>query len=222
MKLLVAVFFLIFSTSVLAATLNEVLQSGQGKLTPQQISVVKNDLETMSQIKGQHSSKLNDKVFGTNGVLDGNKYLEYFLSRVSSLAYSTTGSGGSTLAAFDDGIMYVTDNYFASTPLIRVSLLLHEAGHATTTVHAACPIPFLDKNGNDIRSEITGAKFEGRLVCADNFNDSYVVQLIFLKNIVNNCDNCEASYKADARHDAESVFNRVIDYYTREQLKSDE
>ena len=100
----------------------------------------------------------------------------------------------------------MTDSFTSMSLIDKAGFIIHEARHADANYHVKCPTPFLDQEGNEIRSLITNESFAGKLACDDLATGAYGAQAIWLKNLANHCINCSDQEKSEAL----SIFNQII------------
>lgn len=112
--------------------------------------------------------------------------------------------------------IWLTDQFVqGSHPQIaRVMVLFHEARHSEKTrdhwAHVKCPVPFLDENGQDMVSLLSGTKLAGLDACDDTIFGSYGVSAIMLENISRYCTNCSEKIKMDADLYAKDQMRRIL------------
>jgi hypothetical protein len=191
------------------------------------VEQMKQDLNFMTTLKGDKASALHTQIFGA---IDGATYKTFFESRVTEIGHSACGGGNAVACVmpfFDPSKMWITDNYikFSHPQVSRMMVVYHEARHTETDhgnwSHATCPTPFLDANGQEMKSIWTGAKLAGEPACDVTPLGSYGSSMILLKNISKFCTNCTDKVKMDAGMYADDQYGRVIDKKAREDIKRD-
>jgi hypothetical protein len=217
-----ALLLILVGLTVNAATLEEFIASAKKTIGPRYAAGVEADLKAISKIKGTQASKLNDEVFRSTNGISGEGYLKFFLDRVKQIKMDPNPLA-KYVASFSNSTMYIGKTYLEAPAMARLTTLIHESAHDRDfRGHAKCPIPFLDENGKDRVSEISGVKLEGKSACAERFADAYVTEFIFLKNTVSYCLNCSAKMKTDAKFYADKVLIRVLDEKLKDQLATDQ
>jgi hypothetical protein len=123
--------------------------------------------------------------------------------------------------------IFFTQNYvkFQHPQISRLMVVYHEARHTerenNNWGHARCPVPFLDENGEPMRSIWTGAELAGEPACDVTPFGSYGSSMIMLKNISKYCTTCNEKVKMDAGIYADDQFGRVIDSGARKAIIED-
>jgi hypothetical protein len=205
----VCCFAILLGAFAKADPLSDFLMSAGKNLGPKPAQMFALDILFLKSMKGKRASLLSDRIFGTKGELDGEIFLQFFLNRISSVKLADCGFGGLALACVDYGVpvMKVTPAFYTYSQMSRVALLLHESVHAEPSgnPHAPCPAPMLN----------------GMQACANNVEDPYFVQLVFLKNVMENCDSCSINIKAEARYNFDQFKGRVINPDLLLQLTQD-
>ncbi|RYZ69829.1 MAG: hypothetical protein EOP09_06995 [Proteobacteria bacterium] len=172
------------------------------------------------------ASPLHREVFGE---FDGENYLRWFETRIKRIGIDSCGGGSATACAiyFMPTWMYLTP-YFVRSPLSRVAqlaVLLHEARHSEHDhngwVHVECPIPFLDDQGQEIKSYFSGDKLAGLKACDDSEYGSYAAEYLFMSHVADYCSNCTATERNEARTIADQGIYRITDLRAREALRRD-
>ena len=195
---------------------------------PQEIQKqISDDLEFIKTIQGSSASALHSEIFGP---VNGKDYYRFFDTRVRLIGKHTCGGGNAVACVIPflgSDKMWITDNYikFSHPQVSRMMVVFHEARHTERNhgnyPHADCPVPFLDADGNEMRSIWTGAPLAGEPACDVTPYGSYGSSLIMLKNIQKFCSNCTAKVKMDAGLYADNQFTRIIDSGARRQMERD-
>lgn len=194
-------------------------------LDPGLVKELKSDLSLVSTLQISKPTPLHQEVFGTSS----KPYLHWFLDRVTSVGKSLCGADQAVacfLSAWENKI-WLTPNYtrFSHPEIARLSVLYHEARHTEREegfwVHSACPTPFRDESGADIKSIWTGALLQGEPACDVMAKGSYGLQVILLRNLALSCVNCSEKVKADAELYAFDQLKRIIDAQTKKEMKRD-
>jgi hypothetical protein len=186
-----------------------------------------NDLEFIKTVQGTKISPLHRQVFGE---MTGANYYSYFDSRVKSVAFDASMSGGAVayVSPFIDSTqMVLTKNFtqFDHPQIARLMVVFHEARHTERQsgfwMHAVCPVPFKDANGNDIKSIWTGMPLAGEDGCDDHAVGAYGSTVVMLKNIETQCESCTEKVKMDAALYGNDQMNRVTNRSARDQIEKD-
>jgi hypothetical protein len=194
------------------------------KATQDQMTV---DLAFVGSLTGAKVSALHQSVYGP---MAANGYTTWFNARVKKVGYDASESGGAVayVAPFLDSTkMVLTKNFtqFNHPQIARMMVVFHEARHTEDAngnwPHATCPQPFLDDNGNEIKSIWTGLPLAGLDGCDDAAIGAYGSSLIMMKNVSLNCDNCTDKVKMDAGIYADDQFKRIIDHSAHDQINKD-
>lgn len=187
----------------------------------------KNDIEFMSHIEGANASPLHKEIFGE---LSGKVYKTWWESRIKSVGVASNLNPKMVAAvntAVDSTKMLLTPNYInLDAPQIgRLQTIIHEARHTESEnffwMHALCPTPFLDKDGQDMRSILTGATLAGEPACDTTSKGAYGSSVIILKNISLYCSNCSAKVKMDAALYADEQLKRITDKVALQEIQTD-
>ena len=188
------------------------------EITPDLKAQMTNDLGFMAQIRG--SDNLTPAHVAIYGKMDGESYKNFFESRVFSIGKNSCGSDGKAVACvipfFDPNKMWITDNYinFSHPQIARLMIIYHEARHTESDKgnwhHATCPTPFLDAQGNEIKSIWTGFSLAGEPACDSTIYGSYGSSTILLHNISVACTNCSDKVKMDAKIYSDDQAKRLI------------
>lgn len=184
------------------------------------------DLDFMKSITSEQTSTLHQQIFGN---VDGAVYTKFFEDRVNKIGMSGCGSANAVACVmpwFANKIWF-TQNYvkFQHPQISRLMVVYHEARHTEyesgNWAHATCPTPFLDENGEELRSIWTGASLAGQPACDVTPEGSYGSSMIMLKNISKYCTSCNEKVKMDAGIYADDQFDRVIDTAARKAIIDD-
>jgi hypothetical protein len=185
------------------------------------------DLGFVASIQGSGASSLHQQIFGQ---VDGPTYKNFFESRVAAVGLNDCGNGGAVacvIPMIDSSKIWLTQNYikFSHPQIARLMVVFHESRHTEDAnanwPHATCPTPFLDKNGQDMKSIWTGLGLAGEPACDVTPFGSYGSSMIMLKNVQKFCSNCTDKVKMDAGIYADDQFGRVIDAKAIAQINSD-
>ncbi len=186
-----------------------------------------NDLAFMAGIQGNGATPLHSEIFGK---VDGAGYKNWFESRVTGIGMNSCGGGKAVACVIpfmDPSKMWLTQNFvkFSHPQVSRMMVVYHEARHTESQNgnwgHATCPTPFLDKDGNEMKSIWTGATLAGEPACDETPMGSYGSSTILLKNISKFCTNCTDKVKMDAGLYADDQFGRIIDEGAKQQMIND-
>jgi hypothetical protein len=185
-----------------------------------------NDLNFIASIQSTTQSDLHKQIFGA---VDGGEYARFFDTRIREIGMDDCGSGNAVacVITFYANKMWLTQNYikFSHPQIARLMVLFHEARHTERQnrnwPHANCPRPFVDEQGNPMKSIWTGAPLAGQAACDSTPMGSYGSSMILLKNVSKFCTNCTDKVKMDAGIYADDQFGRVTNASAREQIKND-
>jgi len=185
------------------------------------------DMSFMETVNGAEASALHKKIFGpVNGV----NYVKFFESRVKSIGINGCGSGNAVACVqpyADPSKMWLTQNYikFSHPQIARLMVVFHESRHTETQNgnwhHATCPTPFVDAQGNEIKSIWTGSSLAGEPACDSTPFGSYGSSMILLKNIQKFCTTCTGKVRMDAGIYADDQFKRIISPKAIAAIKAD-
>lgn len=173
------------------------------------------DLKFMSTIEGKKQTPMHEKVFGK---LSGDAYKKFFETRIFEVGVDACGGGAAVACVmpfFNENKMWLTKNFinFSHPQIARLMVVYHEArhseGHQGNWMHAKCPTPFRDENGQDMKSIWTGAPLAGEAACDVTPYGSYGSSTIMLKNISKHCTNCSDKVKMDADMYAQDQLGRI-------------
>jgi hypothetical protein len=185
------------------------------------------DLKFAGTIQGGAGTPLHQQIFGA---VDGATYTSFFDSRVTAVGMNDCGDANAVACVipFEDASkMWLTQNYikFSHPQIARLMVVFHESRHTETQndnwPHATCPTPFLDANGNDMKSIWTGASLAGEPACDVTPFGSYGSSTIMLKNIQKSCTNCTDKVKMDAGLYADDQLGRITDPGALKQMQDD-
>ncbi|MEK6706219.1 MAG: hypothetical protein AABZ06_10555 [Bdellovibrionota bacterium] len=185
------------------------------------------DLDFVSYIFGNEASALHKQIFGD---FSGKVYSDFFTSRVLRVGMNSCGNGKAVACVipfFDSSKMWLTQNYikFSHPQIARLMIVFHESRHTESMngfyTHATCPDPFLDADGNEIKSIWTGSSLSGEPACDNTPFGSYGSSLIMLKNIQKFCQNCTEKVKLDAGFYGDDQFKRIINPGAVDSIKKD-
>lgn len=185
------------------------------------------DLAFIYGLKGAGATPLHQRIFGA---MDGAAYQKFFETRVTGIGMDGCGNGNAVACVIpfqDPSKMWLTQNFikFSHPQVSRMMVVFHEARHTESRngnwPHATCPTPFLDENGNDMKSIWTGALLQGEPACDETPLGSYGSSTIMLKNIQKFCANCTAKVKMDAGLYADDQMGRIVDAGAKKQMKDD-
>jgi hypothetical protein len=188
---------------------------------------MKDDLVFMNGIQGASVSPLHKQIYGD---VSGKDYEKFFSSRVTAIGLNSCGGGNAVACVipfFDSSKMWITENYikFSHPQVARLMVVYHEARHTEDDNwnwgHATCPKPFLDENGQEMKSIWTGAPLAGEAACDVTPMGSYGSSTIMLKNIAKNCANCSEKVKMDAAMYADNQLGRITDAKAKSDIVKD-
>lgn len=185
------------------------------------------DMQFAYGIRGSNQTPMHQAIFGP---LQGKSYQHYFESRINEMGMNDCGSS-IALACVINYVshtkLWLSENFLTfSIPLVeRVGTYLHEARHTESQYqywsHAACPIPFLDEDGKDIRGDLSGQKLEGHFACDNSEWGAYGVEAVFAKNLAKYCTNCSDKVKMDADIYFAVMAKRVVNEDSKALLQAD-
>jgi hypothetical protein len=185
------------------------------------------DLDFIKGIAGSGASALHQQIFGS---VDGPTYIKFFNDRVTAIGMNDCGSDKAVACVIpfeDPSKMWLTQNFikFSHPQISRMMVVFHESRHTESQnsnwPHATCPTPFLDANGNDMKSIWTGASLAGEPACDVTPFGSYGSSTIMLKNIQKFCTNCSDKVKMDAGLYADDQMGRITDAGAKQQMQDD-
>lgn len=185
-------------------------------------------MEFIRGLQGDTASGLHSQIFGPK--VDGPNYVKWFEDRVKAVGMNDCGNANAVACVipfFDSTKIWFTQNYvkFSHPQVAKMMVVFHEARHTEDDhgnwSHATCPTPFLDQNGNEMKSIWTGAPLAGEAACDITPFGSYGSSMIMLKNIQKFCKNCTDKVKMDAGIYADDQFKRLVDANAIDQVKKD-
>lgn len=185
------------------------------------------DLKFIGTILGGAGTPLHRQIFGS---VDGAAYTRFFDTRVASVGMNDCGNANAVACVIpfqDPSKMWLTQNYvkFSHPQIARLMVVFHESRHTETRhdnwPHATCPTPFLDSNGDPMKSIWTGAPLAGEPACDVTPFGSYGSSTIMLKNIQKFCTNCTGKVKMDAGLYADDQLGRITDPGALQQMQDD-
>jgi hypothetical protein len=188
---------------------------------------MRDDMAFIQGLQGSGASALHQQIFGS---VAGADYVKFFNSRVSAIGMDDCGSAKAVACVIpfrDPSRMWLTQNFikFSHPQVSRMMVVFHEARHTETRnhnwPHATCPTPFLDADGNDMKSIWTGATLAGEPACDKTPLGSYGSSTIMLKNIQKFCTNCTDKVKMDAGLYADDQMGRITNPKARQQMQDD-
>ncbi len=188
---------------------------------------IKQDLKFIGTIQSNTQSDLHKQIFGP---VAGVTYTSFFNDRVTGIGLNGCGNGNAVACVIpfaDSSKMWLTNNYikFNHPQIARMMVVFHESRHTESDngnwPHATCPDPFLDKDGNSIKSIWTGSTLANEPACDETPFGSYGSSMIMLKNISKYCTNCTDKVKMDAGIYADDQFKRIIDRNAIQEIKND-
>jgi hypothetical protein len=220
MKIYLFSIILLFSQSSFAYTFDpNVPKTIQNQMTQ--------DLGFINTIQSQTQSDLHKQIFGD---VKGDSYTRFFNTRVTSVGIDGCGNKNAVACVIpylDSSKMWLTQNYirFSHPQIARMMVVFHEARHTEVQndnwPHATCPSPFLDANGNPLKSIWTGAPLEKESACDETPYGSYGSSIIMLKNISKFCTNCSEKVKMDAGIYADDQLQRIISTEAHQDILDD-
>lgn len=220
-NLAITAFALAFSNSGFAYTFD----SNVPAAVQQQVQT---DMAFINGIQGTTASGLHAQIFGPT--VDGPTYTNFFNTRVTQVGMNSCGDANAVACVipfFNSSKIWFTQNYikYDHPQIAKMMVVFHESRHTENAndnwAHATCPTPFLDANGQDMKSIWTGAPLAGEPACDVTPFGSYGSSMIMLKNIQKFCTNCTDKVKADAGIFADDQFHRVIDPDAISQIQKD-
>jgi len=187
---------------------------------------VQDDLGMVAGLRGGAGSRLHREIFGD---VSGATYAKWFNRRVNQAGRSLCWEDNAVacvLTAWENKIWF-SPNYtsFSHPQIARLMVIFHEARHTEAAEgfwpHRKCPTPFLDEQGNEVRSIWTGSSLAGEMACDDEAKGAYGIAVIFLKNIAKNCTSCTEKVKMDAELYGTDQLNRITNSVYRRELSED-
>lgn len=185
------------------------------------------DLEFIKTIQSSTQSDLHKQIFGA---VNGADYYRFFDSRVTLIGMNECGGGNAVacvIPLFGSSKMWLTQNFvkFSHPQISRMMVVFHEARHTeranSNWPHANCPTPFLDENGQPIKSIWTGSDLAGQAACDSTPFGSYGSSMIMLKNVSKFCTSCTDKVKMDAGIYADDQFKRVTHAGAKQKIIDD-
>jgi hypothetical protein len=185
------------------------------------------DMAFIGTIKGGKGSALHRKIFGS---VDGATYVNFFETRVTGIGMNDCGDAKAVACVIpfeDPSKMWLTQNFvkFSHPQIARMMVVFHESRHTESRngnwSHATCPTPFLDANGNEVKSIWTGSTLAGEPACDVTPLGSYGSSTIMLKNVQKFCTNCTQKVKDDAGIYADDQLGRITDPDAKRQMVED-
>jgi hypothetical protein len=185
------------------------------------------DLALVETIESERASDLHIKIFGS---VSGTTYISYFNSRVEKIGKDRCKDKNAVACVIpkvDSTKIWLTENYVKlnQPQMGRIMTLFHEARHTENEYanwpHSTCPDPFLNSQGNPIKSIFTGALLAGERACDETPYGSYGTAVVMLKNIYKFCTNCTAKVKMDAGIYADDQLNRISEDHANQALRDD-
>jgi hypothetical protein len=219
MKLLMAICVALFSMTAAAVEFDSNVPADIQKQMVE-------DLNFMYTIQGSAQTELHEKIFNQ---LNGDSYKAFFENRIRSVGKSNCGGGNAVACVYPmlGKKMFITENYikFEHPQIARLMVVYHEARHTEwengNWSHAYCPTPFLDAEGNEIKSIWTGSSLAGEAACDKTPLGSYGSSTIMLKNISKFCENCNEKVRMDADIYAEDQLKRIISTEAKDEMNKD-
>lgn len=185
------------------------------------------DLQFISEIKGSEASPLHQKIFGS---VDGQTYADFFRTRVTGIGLDDCGHGQAVACVIpwsSPSKMWLTENFikFSHPQIARLMVIFHESRHTESEhgnwSHATCPEPFLNDQGQPMKSIWTGASLALEPACDSTPLGSYGSSTIMLKNIQKRCTNCTDKIKMDAGLYADDQMTRITNANAKKAMLAD-
>jgi hypothetical protein len=178
-KILSILFVMVIAINSHASTTNK-CEIELSSDMPQEVSrKIDRALNFLASIEGITSSRMHKKIFG--GFVKGDIYCNFIKTRAGKI-YFDGRDGVKEVANFGLGILDITPKILNfSVPQIAL-ILLHEAYHAKSPEHTACPSSVKRKSGDSL---------EGLLACDTEAYSSYGVNYVFSENVSKHCINCK-------------------------------
>lgn len=163
---------------------------------------VDRDLEVLGKMHFVGVSKAHLAIFGGE---DSSKIVEFVKKRVRSVVWAEKGANSikGVIAFYRSGTLLIGSQFFDPklSALSRISVLIHEARHGDSYAHDWCPSPF--------KFEIFDSSFRiprmdalPTVACDSTGHGAYGVQYIFLRSVVDACQNCSEEQKTEAKLDS--------------------
>lgn len=177
------------------------------------------------KIRGRSSSVLHQEIFGA-GPLDGSAYRRFFDQRVRSIQEEGIffASCHGAFACYEGRGLVRLSKKFAEMeipPVIRLSLLVHEARHADGFGHETCPDPFAGEDGRELKSFYDRVPLAGKPACETSSQGSYATQWVMLKNIERFCDSCDPETRKAAADFSAYLLQLIRSPSARAELLAD-
>lgn len=102
---------------------------------------------------------------------------------------------------------------------------MHEARHSESDHafwrHTPCPSPYLDEDENEMKSALDGdASLSGKeQACDSDSKGSFGISALLLKNISENCENCDSDLKDKAKALYIDIKKRISDPLERRKIE---
>lgn len=195
-------------------------------------------------VSGSGSSPLHQNLFG--GDVDGSVYQEWFLSRVKSVERGTCASTSGIACGHEKKITVTQKWESLTSPILRISLLVHEAAHAgdSGVVHTQCPQEVVTYPENDLLPRLYDLDsiretfqlldasasqqsldwiqdFMYGMHCDDQLNGAYVHEAVLMNNLIKFCESCSNSLKIEAKAGLDYDLSRLISFEARALLQKE-
>ena len=187
------------------------------------------DLELTQKIEGGKTSKLYLDIF-QSATLSGPGLNSFFDQRILNVDLGDCGVSAAVACVkpyLSNDTMFLTPIFVKTDipQILRVSILFHESRHTERSHggwgHAICPTPFLDSQGRDIISSVSGVKLQGLPGCDNVALGAYGMEAVFLKNIGNVCTNCSEKVQMDAELFGDDILLRISDANVQKLMRDD-
>ncbi len=187
------------------------------------------DLRFLMAIEGKGATPLHQQIFG-QGAIAGASYVDFFRKRITGFRVDLSPTNKVAVAYNRQGMnkLFITPNFIKNNipQVMRITVFLHEARHSERQngfwSHSHCPDPYLDRDGNVVRSILTGMNLSGEAACDKVALGAYGIQAIALKNIQAFCANCTDKVKMDAGlYGDNDIDSRIIDAAAKRILVND-
>lgn len=185
------------------------------ELSPALRAQIESDLSVLPSIQGSKSTQLNRSIFGGTDRLDGRVYLAFFKRHIQ---FMTGGfcMGDDVVACVQYGFptMFINENYLKFPLIKRLSILLHESGHtiARRETHDLCPAGVKGFSGQEVG---------GMAACDRGFEGSYGLQIVFARNVAENCDSCSLEIRDQAKALVTELMPRILNPAALQKIMSD-
>ena len=200
-------------------------------VSPETQAQITSDLKIAFSAEGKAASPLHRQIFGE---IKGSDYEKYFSDRIHKISAMDCGGGKGVVACVAPGffgygadIMYITKNYltYDMPQVTRISVVYHEARHTEGKhgfwPHVNCPKPFLDDQGDPVKSIISGVDLSGLPACDKTAMGSYGSATIMLLNLAKSCTSCTEKLKTDAEMYGLDQLKRIVDKQALELIRAD-